>query len=103
MNINSGLSPEEPEMSKLTSKCRKTIKKSPGVNLLNSSSTMRNYGKSFANSARKAGCQHPRLFPRWDSPDIDNVTDYVRQNPGTQDRHRFRVPTQKLEKIVLVG
>ena len=43
---------------------------------------MRKEGKSFANSVRKAGCQRLRSFTRWDSPDIDNATDYVRQNPG---------------------
>ena len=42
---------------------------------------MRNDGKSFAISARKAGRQRLRQVTRWDSPDIDTATDYVQQNP----------------------
>ena len=58
---------------------------------------MGNDGKSYAISPRKAGRQW------WDSPDIDTATDYVRQNPGMLDRNRLRVPSQKLEKIELLG
>ena len=64
---------------------------------------MRKDGKSFANSARKAGHQRLRPVTRWCSPNIDTATDYVRQNPWTLDRSRFRVPTQKLEEIDLFG
>ena len=64
---------------------------------------MRKDGKSFAISARKAGRQRLRQVTRWDTPDIDTAGDYVRQNPGTLYRNRYRVPSQKLEKIELLG
>ena len=57
---------------------------------------MRNDGKHFAISARKAGRQLLRQVTRWDSPDIDTANNYVRQNPGTSDRRQFRIPTWKL-------
>ena len=64
---------------------------------------MRNDGKSYAISARKAGRECLWQVTRWDSSYIDNTTDYVRQNPGTLDRHQFRIPTEKLEKIESLG
>ena len=51
----------------------------------------------------KVGHQRLRQVNRWDSPDIETATDYVRQNPGTLDRSRYRVPPQKLVKIELLG
>ena len=60
-------------------------------------------GKSYTISARKAGRQRLRQVNRWDSPDIETAIGYVRQNPRTLDRSRFRVPTHKLEKINLLG
>ena len=98
-NNNSGRSSDEQDEFKTSSKRGKYIKKSPVVNLSNSSTIMRNNGKSFAISAPKAGRQRLRQGTRWDSPDIDTATDYVRNKPGTLDRSRFRVPSQKLEKI----
>ena len=56
---------------------------------------MRDDGKSYAISARKAGRQRVRQVTRWDSSDIDTATDYVRQNPITLDSSQYRVPSQK--------
>ena len=55
------------------------------------------------NSARKAGRQRLIQFTRWDSSDIGIATDFERQNAGSLNINRFRVPTQKLEKIYLLG
>ena len=54
-------------------------------------------------SARKAGRKRLGQVTRWDSPDIDTATDYVRENPGALDRSRYRVPSNKLENIELLG
>ena len=62
------------------------MKKLPVVNLLNSSKIMRNDGKPFAISARKAGHPRFRQVTRWDSHDIDTATGFVPQNPETLDR-----------------
>ena len=99
---NSGLSSEEQDEFKSSSKRGKYIKKSPFVNKSNSSTIMRNNGNSVAISARKAGRQRLRQVNMC-IPDIDTATEYVRQNPGTLDRKRYRVPSQELEKIELLG
>ena len=58
---------------------------------------MRNDGKSYAVSARKAGRQRLRQVTRWETPDIDTATDHVRKNPVTLDKNRFKLITQKLK------
>ena len=64
---------------------------------------MRKDGKSFAISAHKTGHQRLRQVTRWDSPDIDTATGYVLTNLGILGRNQFRVSTQKIEKIKLLG
>ena len=81
LNNNSGLRPDEQKMLKSSSKRRKTIKKLTLINLFISSIIIRNDGKSYAISARKAGRQRFRQVTRWETPDIDTATDYVRKNP----------------------
>ena len=62
--MKNGLSPYEHEILKSSSKRRKTIKKLPVFNLLNSSTFMRKDGKSFTISARKGGRQRLRQVTR---------------------------------------
>ena len=100
---NPGLSPEELAMLKSLTKRHKSINKSPFVKISKSQSILEKDGKSVAISARKAGRQRLRDPTRWVVNDADTADDYVRQNPGVLDRSRLRVPTNKLEKIELLG
>ena len=84
-------------------KRKKLIKKPPVVNLSKSSSILKSYEKSIANSARKAGRQRLRQVTRWDTSDADTACEFLKQNTGMLDRYRFRTPSNKSEKIDLLG
>ena len=68
-----------------------------------STSILKSNGKSIAISARKASRQRLRQVTRWDTSEVDTASDFLRQNPGMLDRSRYRTPSNKLEKIDLLG
>ena len=67
------------------------------------SSILKSYGKSIAISDRQVGRQRLRQVTRLDTSDADTASEFVKQNSRILDRSRFRTPTNKLEKIDLLG